>query len=102
MSMEAEQTSPKFSREAMERSRQLTVSICDELDRSVVRCCKVISLFDVEQTADKELPQFAKTTGDPKGFADKLKALAAKQGFRSNMTNRLPQSKGFPTEGKSG
>jgi N-terminal domain of anti-restriction factor ArdC len=38
-------------------------------------------VFDVEQTEGKELPQFAKTTGDPKEFADKLKALVAKQGI---------------------
>jgi hypothetical protein len=38
-------------------------------------------VFDVEQTEGKELPQFAKTTGDPKEFGDKLKALVAKQGI---------------------
>src|SRR2546422_9769130 len=38
-------------------------------------------VFDVEQTEGKPLPQFVKTTGDPREFADKLKAFVAKQGI---------------------
>jgi len=30
-------------------------------------------VFDIQQTHGKPLPQFAKTAGDPKDFADKLK-----------------------------
>jgi hypothetical protein len=32
-------------------------------------------VFDVEQTEGKQLPEFAKTTGDPKEYTEKLKAL---------------------------
>src|SRR5882762_4523563 len=34
-------------------------------------------VFDAEQTHGKPLPEFAKTTGDTKDFADKLKAFVA-------------------------
>jgi antirestriction protein ArdC len=50
-------------------------------DVSRVAGFRTAFVFDVEQTEGKELPQFAKTTGDPKEFADKLKALVAKQGI---------------------
>jgi hypothetical protein len=38
-------------------------------------------VFDVEQTEGKPLPEFAKTTGDPKDYLEKLKALVTKQGI---------------------
>ena len=38
-------------------------------------------VFDVSQTEGKALPEFAKTTGDPKEFSDKLKELVKKQGI---------------------
>jgi len=38
-------------------------------------------VFDVDQTEGKPLPEFAKTTGDPNDYLEKLKALVAKQGI---------------------
>lgn len=38
-------------------------------------------VFDVSQTQGKPLPEFAKTTGDPKEYGEKLKALVLKQGI---------------------
>lgn len=38
-------------------------------------------VFDVNQTEGKPLPEFAKTTGDPKDHLEKLKALVTKQGI---------------------
>ena len=38
-------------------------------------------VFDVSQTEGKPLPEFAKTTGDPKDYGEKLKAIAAKRGI---------------------
>jgi hypothetical protein len=37
------------------------------------------------------LPEFAKTTGEPREFADKLKALVAKQGITLEYHESLPQ-----------
>jgi antirestriction protein ArdC len=36
-------------------------------------------VFDISQTEGKPLPEFAKTTGDPKDYIDKLKAMAARR-----------------------
>src|SRR6266849_4900069 len=38
-------------------------------------------VFDVSQTEGKALPEFAKTTGDPKDHIDNLKAMAAGRGI---------------------
>jgi len=40
-----------------------------------------LDLYDIEQTHGMPLPESAKTTGDPKEIADKLKTLATKQGI---------------------
>jgi hypothetical protein len=37
--------------------------------------------FDVAQTEGKPLPEFVKTTGDPREFVDRLKSLVVKQGI---------------------
>lgn len=38
-------------------------------------------VFDVTQTEGKALPEFAKTTGDPKDFSEKLKTIAVNRGI---------------------
>src|SRR6266849_4437001 len=38
-------------------------------------------VFDVSQTDGRPLPEFAKTTGDPKEYGQKLQALVAKRGI---------------------
>jgi RNA polymerase sigma factor (sigma-70 family) len=38
-------------------------------------------VFDVVQTEGRPLPEFAKTTGDPQEFSDKLKAVVAQRGI---------------------
>jgi hypothetical protein len=38
-------------------------------------------VFDVSQTDGKALPEFAQTTGDPKDYTSKLKALVAERGI---------------------
>jgi hypothetical protein len=57
-------------------------------------------VFDVEQTEGKPLPQFAKTTGDPKEFADKLKALVAKQGISLEYDKSIAPADGVSYGGK--
>ena len=51
-------------------------------------------VFDVEQTEGKALPQFAKTTGDPREFAEKLKALVAKQGIAIEYDKAIAPAQG--------
>ena len=51
-------------------------------------------VFDVEQTEGKPLPQFAKTTGDPREFAEKLKALVAKQGISVEYDKSIAPAQG--------
>src|SRR3989449_8094177 len=57
-------------------------------------------VFDVEQTEGKPLPQFAKTTGDPREFADKLKALVAKQGIAIEYDKAIAPAQGVSYGGK--
>jgi hypothetical protein len=51
-------------------------------------------VFDVEQTEGKPLPEFAKTTGDPREFTDKLKALVAKQGISLEYDKSIAPAQG--------
>jgi hypothetical protein len=57
-------------------------------------------VFDVEQTEGKPLPEFAKTTGDPKDFADKLKTLVAKQGISLEYDTSIAPAQGISYGGK--
>jgi hypothetical protein len=57
-------------------------------------------VFDVSQTEGKELPQFAKTTGDPKEFAEKLKTLVAKQGITLKYDSSIAPAQGVSHGGK--
>jgi hypothetical protein len=57
-------------------------------------------LFDVEQTEGKPLPEFAKTTGDPKDFADKLKTLVASRGISLEYDKSIAPAQGISSGGK--
>jgi antirestriction protein ArdC len=57
-------------------------------------------VFDVEQTEGKPLPEFAKTTGDPTSFADKLKTFIAKQGISLEYDKSIAPSQGESRGGK--
>jgi len=50
------------------------------------------------RTHGKPLPEFAKTTGDTKDFADKLKAFVAKQGISLEYDKSIAPALGFPPE----
>ena len=57
-------------------------------------------VFDVEQTEGKPLPEFAKTTGDPKDYLEKLKALVAKQGISLEFDKSIAPAYGVSYGGK--
>ena len=57
-------------------------------------------VFDVEQTEGKPLPEFAKTTGDPKEYLEKLKALVAKQGISLEYDKSIAPADGISYGGK--
>lgn len=57
-------------------------------------------VFDVSQTEGKPLPEFAKTTGDPKDYAEKLKALVAKQGIELTYDKSIAPAQGVSAGGK--
>ena len=57
-------------------------------------------VFDVEQTEGKPLPEFAKTTGDPKDHLEKLKALVAKQGISLEYDKSIAPAYGVSYGGK--
>jgi hypothetical protein len=58
--------------------------------------------FVFEQTEGKPLPEFSKTTGNPREFADKLKEFVANRESRWNTTSPFPQPRKFPSEAKFG
>ena len=57
-------------------------------------------VFDVAQTHGKPLPEFAKTTGDPKRFTDKLRALVAKEGISLEYNKSIAPAQGVSFGGK--
>jgi antirestriction protein ArdC len=57
-------------------------------------------VFDVEQTEGKPLPEFAKTTGDPKDYLEKLKALVEKQGISLEYDKSIAPAYGVSSGGK--
>ena len=57
-------------------------------------------VFDVSQTEGKALPEFAKTTGDPKDYADKLKALVANQGIAVEYDSSIAPAQGVSSGGR--
>lgn len=57
-------------------------------------------VFDVAQTDGKPLPEFAITTGDPKDFTDRLKAIAAKRGITVEYDPSIAPALGVSTGGR--
>ena len=57
-------------------------------------------VFDVAQTEGKPLPEFAKTTGDPKDFTEKLKALVAGQGIALEYDPTIAPAQGLSSGGR--
>jgi antirestriction protein ArdC len=57
-------------------------------------------VFDRDQTEGKPLPEFAKTTGDPKEYGDKLKALVAKQGITVEYDAKIAPALGMSSGGR--
>jgi len=57
-------------------------------------------VFDAEQTHGKPLPEFAKTTGDPREFTDKLRAFVAKQGISVEYDKSIAPAMGVSSGGK--
>lgn len=57
-------------------------------------------VFDVEQTEGKALPEFAKTTGDPKDYLEKLKGLVAKQSISLEYDKSIAPAQGESRGGK--
>src|SRR5882762_6213911 len=57
-------------------------------------------VYDIEQTHGKPLPEFAKTTGDPREFAEKLKELVAKQGISLEYDKSIAPAYGVSYGGK--
>jgi hypothetical protein len=56
-------------------------------------------VFDVTQTDGRPLPEFAKTTGDPKDYVGKLKTLVAKQGIAMEYDPTIAPAQGVSTGG---
>ena len=57
-------------------------------------------VYDIEQTHGKPLPEFAKTTGDPREFAEKLKELVAKQGISLEYDKSIAPALGLSAGGR--
>jgi hypothetical protein len=57
-------------------------------------------VFDRDQTEGKPLPEFARTTGDPKDYTDKLKAVAAKRGIAIEYSEAIAPALGVSSGGK--
>jgi antirestriction protein ArdC len=57
-------------------------------------------VFDVSQTEGKPLPQFAQTTGDPKDYSEKLKALVARRGIDLKYDPTIAPAQGGSTGGR--
>jgi antirestriction protein ArdC len=57
-------------------------------------------VFDISQTEGKPLPEFAKTTGDPRQFTEKLKALAAHQGITVEYDETIKPAQGISSGGR--
>jgi antirestriction protein ArdC len=57
-------------------------------------------VFDVAQTEGRPLPEFAKTTGDPKGYVGKLRTLVAKQGIAVEYDPSIAPAQGVSAGGR--
>lgn len=57
-------------------------------------------VFDVEQTQGRPLPAFASTTGDPKDYGEKLKAIVAKHGIALEYDPTIKPAHGLSSGGR--
>ena len=57
-------------------------------------------VFDVSQTDGKPLPEFAQTTGDPKDYGEKLKALITRRGIALEYDPTIAPAQGVSTGGR--
>lgn len=57
-------------------------------------------VFDAAQTEGRSLPEFAKTTGDPKDYAEKLRAIVAKQGIAVEYDPTIAPALGVSSGGR--
>jgi hypothetical protein len=57
-------------------------------------------VFDVSQTEGRPLPEFAKTTGNPNEYAEKLKALVAKRGIEIEHDASIAPAQGASSGGR--
>jgi antirestriction protein ArdC len=57
-------------------------------------------VFDVEQTEGRPLPPFAATSGDPKDFTQKLKAVAAQRGISVEYDSGIAPAQGMSSGGR--
>ena len=57
-------------------------------------------VFDASQTEGRPLPEFAKTTGDPKDYGEKLKTLVAKRGISVEYDPSIAPALGVSSGGR--
>jgi len=57
-------------------------------------------VFDVAQTEGKALPEFAKTTGEPKDYTEKLKTFVANQGITVEYDSSIGPAQGLSSGGR--
>ena len=60
---------------------------------------KTAHVFDISQTEGKELPEFARVQGDPRGLLAKLRAFAARQGIQVMYAKSLGGAEGISRGG---
>lgn len=56
-------------------------------------------VFDVSQTEGRPLPEFAKTTGDPKEFIEKLKTMIGREGITVQYDAKIAPAQGVSSGG---
>jgi hypothetical protein len=69
-------------------------------ERSRLAGFRTAYVFDVAQTEGQPLPEFAKTTGDPKDYVRKLRTLVAKQGIAVEYDPTIAPAQGVSTGGR--
>lgn len=79
---------------------QAQVKERDAKESSRVAGFRTAYVFDVSQTEGKALPEFAKTTGDPKDYTNKLKALAAQRGIAVEYDPSIAPAMGVSSGGR--
>jgi antirestriction protein ArdC len=70
----------------------------DEEDE-IVHTFKTAYVFDVSQTDGKPLPEFARVTGEPREYLQRLERLIAAKGIELKRTNALAGAEGASTGG---